>query len=78
MLQRMLEIADRGVAANFMSTYVDYQQPEGHHSDPADIFRFLMSLTSRVVLRHDHLQYHFTVYAYRSPGSPADIESPAT
>ena len=65
MLQRMFELAEKGIAANFLSTYVDYRKPEANHGDPAEIFRFLMSLTPRVVLRHDYMPYQFTVYAYR-------------
>lgn len=77
MLARMYELCTRGVAANFLSTYVDYQKPEGHHSDPGEIFRFMMSHTRRVALRHDYVPYHFTVYAYRDEPAPTPQARPA-
>jgi SAM-dependent methyltransferase len=65
MLRRMFELAERGVAANFLSTRVDYQKPDAHHSDPAELLRFALALTPRAALRHDYMPYQFTLYAYR-------------
>ncbi len=65
MLTRMLELSKKGVAADFQSSYVDFQQAEAFHVDPADIFRFCKTLSRRIVLRHDYMPYEFAVYLYK-------------
>jgi SAM-dependent methyltransferase len=65
MLTRMFELARRGIAANFLSTRVDWQRPEAHHSDPAEILRHLSGLGPRFAIRHDYMPYQFTAYAWR-------------
>jgi trans-aconitate methyltransferase len=65
MLAKMLSLSSKGVAANFLSTYVNYQHPRNYHHDPADVFRIAKRLTSRVALRHDYPLWEFTIYLYK-------------
>lgn len=65
MLTKMFEIAKLGVAVDFLSTYVDFQEGNSYHSDPKEVFDFCKSLTKRVTLRHDYLLYEFCVYLYK-------------
>lgn len=65
MLAKMFALSRRGVAANFLSTYVNYQHPRNYHHDPADVFRIAKGLTKRVALRHDYPLWEFTVYLYK-------------
>lgn len=65
MLSRMFDLSERGLAANFLSTHVDFRKPGAHHSDPTEVFRHVASLTRRLALRHDYMPYQFTVYAWR-------------
>ena len=65
MLGRMLELSSKGVAANFLSTHVNYQHPRNYHHDPCDVFRIAKRLTSKVTLRHDYPLWEFTVYLYK-------------
>jgi SAM-dependent methyltransferase len=65
MLRRMFALSGRGVAANFLSTYVNYQHSRNYHYDPASIFRMAKTITPRVVLRHDYPLWEFTIYLYK-------------
>ena len=64
-LQAMFEHSIIGVGVNYQSTYVDYQHPEAHHTDPAWIFNEAKNLTKRVLLRHDYMPYEFAIYLWR-------------
>lgn len=66
MLARMFEIADVGVAVDFLSTYVDFQQEIAYHADPTVIFKMCKNLSKRVTLHHDYMPYEFTVYIYKN------------
>lgn len=65
MLSRMFAVSAKGVAADFQSTYVDFQQKGAFHVDPEEVFRFCKTLSRRVVLRHDYMPYEFAVYIYK-------------
>lgn len=78
MLTRMFETARRGIAANFLSTRVDWRRPEAHHSDPARILGQLSTLGPRFAVRHDYMPYQFTVYAWRDARIDSDSIFAAT
>jgi SAM-dependent methyltransferase len=65
MISRMYEIARRGVGFNVMSTYADYFNEAEYYARPEALFTFCMSLTHRVVLRHDYMPHDFTIWMYR-------------
>ena len=64
MIYRMFELANKGVAADFLSTYVDFELPDAFHVDPASMFQFCKTLSKRVSLRHDYMPYEFAIYVY--------------
>ncbi|HVZ71800.1 MAG TPA: methyltransferase domain-containing protein [Polyangia bacterium] len=65
MLERMLELSTKGVAANFLSTYVNYQHPRNFHYDPSELLRMGKNMTPKVALRHDYPLWEFTIYLYK-------------
>jgi trans-aconitate methyltransferase len=65
MLRKMFELADKGVAVNFLSTYVNYEKPHNFHHGPEEMFAFARTLTRRVALRHDYPLWEFTLYLYK-------------
>ncbi len=65
MMRRMWDLCNLGIAADFLSSYVDFQKPGSFHADPAQVFSFAKSLTRRVSLRHDYMAYEFMVYLYK-------------
>jgi len=69
MLALMFRLANKGIAVNFLSTYVNYQQPNNYHHSPEQVFSFARSLTKWVALRHDYPLWEFTIYLYREPQS---------
>lgn len=64
-LNSMFDIARRGVAADFMSSYVDYKGKEGFHASPEEMLKIAKSLSKRVSLRHDYMPYEFCIYVYK-------------
>jgi SAM-dependent methyltransferase len=71
-LKKMFASANKGIAFNAMSTYVDYQDDELYYSDPLVIFDFCKrNLSHAVTLKHDYLvktdsiPYEYTIYVYK-------------
>jgi SAM-dependent methyltransferase len=69
LLSRMFELADVGVAANFLSSNVNFERPINFHYDPSDVLRVAKEITPWVTLRHDYPLWEFSVYLYREPVS---------
>lgn len=72
-IKKMFKSANKGIAFNCMSTYVDYQVDELFYTDPMEIFDFCKKELSRyVVLRHDYLvkkdsiPFEYSIYVYKN------------
>lgn len=63
-LSTMFDISRRGVATDFMTSYVDYENEDAYYAEPEEIFGYCKGLSMRVALRHDYLPYEFCVYIY--------------
>jgi len=50
---------------DFLSTYVDFQKPGAHHTDPGWALTVAKRLTRRVLLRHDYMPYEFSIFLFR-------------
>ncbi len=66
MLRKMYALSDGVVAANFLSTYVDYQAEKDFHYEPEAIFSMARKLAQRVNLFHDYPLYEFTIQIFRN------------
>lgn len=62
MLKKMFELCNKGVAADFMSTYVDFKNEEANYASPEEIFGFCKTLSRRVSVRHDYMPFEFCIY----------------
>jgi len=65
MLRRMFELCRKGIAANFLSTYVNYQHEHNYHYAPEEMMRLAKRLTPWVRLRHDYPLWEFTLYLFK-------------
>lgn len=67
-VQEILKIcynhARKGVAIDFLSSYVDFENPGLFHYSPERIFTLSKKITKRVCLRHDYPLYDFCIYLY--------------
>jgi len=65
-LRAMYGAARKGIAANFLSSLVDWQREIAFHQDPAVALQFAQSELSRFVeLRHAYYPWEFTLMVYR-------------
>lgn len=63
-LRKIYHLAHVAVCVDFLSTHVDFQHPDGWHTDPAWAFTLGKSLSRRVVLRHDYMPFEFGLIIY--------------
>lgn len=64
-LEHCYHHARKGVAIDFLSSYVDYPSTEGFHYEPEKLFMKAKKLTKRVSLRHDYPLFEFAIYLYK-------------
>lgn len=64
MMRRMFAIARRGMAIDFVTDHVDFQEEYLNYRSPESMFRFAKTLTRRVLLRHDYPLFEFCLYLY--------------
>ena len=70
MLRAMWDLADEAVAANFLTSYVNFERAHNVHHRPEDIFAVARGLTPWVNLRHDYPLWEFTVQLRREARTP--------
>ncbi len=63
-LAKCFRIAQKGVAFDMMSSYVDFKEDHLYYFEPARVFEFCKRLTKRVTLRHDYPLFEFCVYLF--------------
>ncbi len=64
-IHKCFEMSNKGIAVDFLSSYVDYVAEINYHYDPVIIFEMAKRLSKRVTLRHDYLPYEFCIYIYK-------------
>jgi len=65
-LTRMFNLSRRGMAVNFMTSFVDYREDHLFYLSPYDLLHFSMSeLTRSITLRHDYPLWEYAAYFYR-------------
>jgi len=76
-IARFFNIVRVGLVIDFMSTYVDWQDPELHYFKPEANFSYGKTLTRFVELRHDYLTFEHTLILRKAPGLavPHDAEA---
>lgn len=65
MMVAMYEKCRLGIAANMMTTFVDYRDAHLYYYEPMQVFAFAKSLSKFVTLRHDYPLYEFSIFIYR-------------
>lgn len=66
MIRAMFRLADRGIAFNLMSSFVDYRDDHLFYESPQAIMDFCVrELSRKIVIRHDYPLWEYAVYVYR-------------
>lgn len=67
-LRKQFQRTRVGLAANFLTSYVDWTVPHLYYCDPGELLRFAKTELSRFVsIRHDYPLYEHTLFVYRTP-----------
>lgn len=64
-LEKMFSLCRVAVTADFLSSYVDFTQPDVYYTSPEDMLGFAKGLTRRVIVRHDYLPFEFALYLFK-------------
>ena len=66
LLTEAFKYCTRGLGFNFLSTYMNFTNPEMAYYDPAQVLDFcLQNLTRKVVMHHHYERVDVVVFAYR-------------
>jgi SAM-dependent methyltransferase len=69
MIRRMFALANKGIAVNFLSSYVNYQHERNFHYAPEAMFRLAKGITPWVRLEHDYPLWEFTLFLFKEAQS---------
>ena len=70
MMVRLLSLAQKGLAVNFLSGYTTGEKdPDSFYAEPSDLLALALSMTRRVILRHDYRDNDCTLYCYPQQNS---------
>ena len=65
LLKKCYSIAKKGVAIDFLSSYVDYRVDDDvFYYEPEQLFSRAKKITKRVCIRHDYKLFEFCLYMY--------------
>ena len=68
MLAHMFWLSEKGLAVNFLSSYTTGEKDkDSYFVDPQEILGLALSITPRVVVRHDYRDNDFTAYLFPNP-----------
>lgn len=62
-LNQIFKISRKGIAVDFLTNYVDYEEDHLYYFSPEEIFSYIKKHISKcVTLRHDYGLYEFCIY----------------
>ena len=65
MLARMLELSRKGVAVDFLSNRVNFEEDHCAHTSPERALAAGLELTRSVRLRHDYMPFEFAMWLFK-------------
>ena len=64
MIRMMYKMSRVAIAFNMLSVKADFFEPGEYYARPGEMLDFCLTMTQRVILRHDYMTHDFTVYMY--------------
>ncbi len=65
-LKKIFQSCRKGVAVDFVNSYVEYKVKDSFYASPAKIFEIGKRITPRVILRNDYMPFEFCIYLYKN------------
>ena len=69
MLTKMYQLSNKGISADFMSTFVDYQHDGAFHMSEYQLIKIAKNLSKKFILRNDYLDYEYNIYILKDNGN---------
>ncbi|MRS03283.1 class I SAM-dependent methyltransferase [bacterium] len=63
-ITRMFQLAKKAVCIDFMSSNVDYVNPQSWHTDPRWALSLAAKLSRRFLIRHDYMPFEFSLFIF--------------
>ncbi len=64
-ITRMFCLTKKGMAFNVLSSKADFKNMNEYYADSGEMLDFCLTLSRKVILRHDYMTHDFTVYLYK-------------
>lgn len=64
-LDKMLAVCRVAVAADFLTSYVDFRRDDLYYTSPEELFSYAKSRTRRVAIRHDYMPFEFAIGIFK-------------
>lgn len=64
-IDKMFDIANRGIAFNIMKSQVEFMREGLYYKSPLDVLGYCMTLTDKFVIDAAYPLYEYTVYLYK-------------
>ena len=64
-INHMFALCNYGVGFNLLSDKADRLDEVEYHANPGEVLEYCLTLSRKVVLRHDYMTHDFTVYLYK-------------
>ena len=62
--ETLFQAAKEGLCMDFLTSYVDFEEPHLHYYSPEELYSHVKSFTKRVVLKSDYPLYEFMLFCY--------------
>lgn len=72
MMKKAFDLSCEGIAFNYISDKVNYQDERSFHYNPGKTLEMAYGLTRNIVFRNDYFPFEFTIYAYKDQQFPDD------
>jgi len=65
-LKKLFQNCKRGIAVDFITSYVDFRNPESFYASPEKILKIAKNISDRVTIRQDYMKFEFVLYIYKN------------
>ncbi|MDX8549484.1 methyltransferase domain-containing protein [Methanospirillum sp. J.3.6.1-F.2.7.3] len=65
-MRKMFEKCLKGFAADFLTSYVDFKEPNLFYAEPERVFSICKKFSKRIILRADYMPFENCIYCFKN------------